>query len=103
MIVFARSPWQFAEKRRERAKLFRSSHETSHHPQHHPHTSNKPERLGLERGGEYFIITDQSDGTRVVHAHCESDDALNVIRKFTSMQMPAGVMPTIRSISSMLT
>ncbi|MBC7624063.1 MAG: hypothetical protein H7232_11800 [Aeromicrobium sp.] len=44
------------------------------------YTSNKPERLGQERGREYFIITDQADGTRVVHAHCEIDDAPNVIR-----------------------
>jgi hypothetical protein len=44
------------------------------------YTSNKPERLGQERGREYFIFTDQKDGTRTVHAHCEIDDAPNVIR-----------------------
>lgn len=44
------------------------------------YTSNKPERLGQERGREYFIMTDQADGVRVVHAHCEIDDAPNVIR-----------------------
>lgn len=44
------------------------------------YTSAKPERLGQERGREYFIITDQFDGTRVVHAHCEIDDEPNVIR-----------------------
>lgn len=44
------------------------------------YTSNKPERLGQERGREYFIFTDQADGVRVMHAHCEIDDAPNVIR-----------------------
>ena len=39
------------------------------------YTSNKPERLGQERGREYFIFTDQADGVRVMHAHCEIDDA----------------------------
>lgn len=44
------------------------------------YTSAKPERLGQERGREYFMLTDQADGTRVVHAHCEIDDEPNVIR-----------------------
>lgn len=44
------------------------------------YTSNQPERLGQERGREFFIMTDQADGVRVVHAHCEIDDAPNVIR-----------------------
>ena len=44
------------------------------------YTSNKPERLGQERGREYFSITRQADGARVLHAHCEIDDAPNVIR-----------------------
>lgn len=44
------------------------------------YTSDKPERLGQERGREYFIMTDQSDGVRVIHAHCEIDDAPDVIR-----------------------
>jgi hypothetical protein len=44
------------------------------------YTSNKPERLGQERGREHFIFTDQADGVRVVHAHCEIDDAPNVVR-----------------------
>lgn len=44
------------------------------------YTSNKPERLGQERGREYFIITDQADGARTVHAHCEIDDPPNVVR-----------------------
>jgi hypothetical protein len=44
------------------------------------YTSAKPERLGQERGREYFSFTDQADGVRVVHAHCEIDDAPNVLR-----------------------
>lgn len=44
------------------------------------YTSAKPERLGQERGREYFMFTDEADGVRVVHAHCEIDDAPNVIR-----------------------
>jgi hypothetical protein len=44
------------------------------------YTSAKPERMGQERGREYFIVTDQADGVRTVHAHCEIDDAPNVIR-----------------------
>ncbi len=44
------------------------------------YTSNQPDRLGQERGREFFIMTDQADGVRVVHAHCEIDDTPNVIR-----------------------
>ena len=44
------------------------------------YTSNKPERLGQERGREYFSITKQADGHSVMHAHCEIDDEPNVIR-----------------------
>lgn len=47
------------------------------------YTSNKPERLGQERGREYFSVTRQHDGVRVMHAHCEIDDAPNVIRDVT--------------------
>jgi hypothetical protein len=44
------------------------------------YTSAQPERLGHERGREYFWITDQCDGVRVLHAHCEIDDAPDVVR-----------------------
>lgn len=44
------------------------------------YTSKKPERLDRERGREYFSITTQSDGVKVLHAHCEIDDEPNVIR-----------------------
>ncbi len=54
------------------------------------YTSDKPERLGQERGREYFIISDQSDGNRVVHAHCEIDDAPDVIRDVVLALAPDG-------------
>ena len=44
------------------------------------YTSAKPDRHGQVRGREHFIYTDQADGVRVVHAHCEIDDAPNVVR-----------------------
>lgn len=44
------------------------------------YTSTQPGRLGQERGREHFLITEQADGARVVHAHCEIDDPPNVIR-----------------------
>lgn len=44
------------------------------------YTSKKPERLDEERGREIFSITRQPDGVDVMHAHCEIDDAPNVIR-----------------------
>lgn len=54
------------------------------------YTSAKPERMGHERGREYFIMTDQADGVRVVHAHCEIDDAPNVIRDVLLSLDPQG-------------
>jgi hypothetical protein len=42
--------------------------------------SNKPERLGQERGREFFTLTQQHDGVDVLHAHCEIDDAPCVTR-----------------------
>lgn len=44
------------------------------------YTSRKPERMGEERGREFFMITSQPDGTDVLHAHCEIDDAPAVVR-----------------------
>lgn len=44
------------------------------------YTSKKPERLDQERGREFFTITQQPDGTDVLHAHCEIDDAPMVVR-----------------------
>lgn len=44
------------------------------------YTSKKPERMDQERGREFFSITTQSDGVKVLQAHCEIDDEPNVIR-----------------------
>ncbi len=44
------------------------------------YTSNKPERLGQERGRESFIITVHNDGKRTLRAHCEIDDPPTVLR-----------------------
>ena len=44
------------------------------------YTSKKPDRMDEERGREYFTITRQADGLSVLHAHCEIDDAPDVIR-----------------------
>ena len=44
------------------------------------YTSNKPERLGQERGREYFVTTVHADGSRTVSSHCEIDDRPCVMR-----------------------
>jgi hypothetical protein len=44
------------------------------------YTSKQPERMDQERGREYFTITQQPDGTDVMHAHCEIDDEPMVVR-----------------------
>lgn len=44
------------------------------------YTSKKPERMDQERGREFFTLTQQPDGTDVLHAHCEIDDAPMVVR-----------------------
>lgn len=44
------------------------------------YTSKKPERLDQERGREHFVLTKQADRSEVLLAHCEIDDAPNVIR-----------------------
>lgn len=46
--------------------------------------SHKPDRMNQERGREIFTLTKQSDGIAVLHAHCEIDDAPDVIRDVTS-------------------
>jgi biopolymer transport protein ExbD len=47
------------------------------------YTSNKPDRLGQERGREYFTINVHSDGRRTCIAHCEIDDRPSVMRDIT--------------------
>lgn len=44
------------------------------------YTSKQAERLDQERGREFFTLTQQADGIDVLLAHCEIDDAPNVIR-----------------------
>lgn len=44
------------------------------------YTSKKPERMDQERGREFFTLTQQPDGTDVLHAHCEIDDEPMVVR-----------------------
>jgi len=44
------------------------------------YTSKKPDRMDQERGREYFRITRQADGISTLQAHCEIDDAPDVLR-----------------------
>ena len=44
------------------------------------YTSKKPNQEGIERGREHFAITVHQDGRRTLRAHCEIDDAPNVLR-----------------------
>jgi hypothetical protein len=44
------------------------------------YTSKQTERMDQERGREYFTISQQADGTDVMHAHCEIDDQPMVVR-----------------------
>ena len=47
------------------------------------YTSRKPERLGEERGREFFRIDVHADGTRTCASHCEIDDRPSVMRDIT--------------------
>jgi hypothetical protein len=53
------------------------------------YTSRKPERLGQERGREYFRIDLHADGSRTCSAHCEIDDAPSVMRDIVYSLDPA--------------
>ncbi len=44
------------------------------------YTSERPDRMGQERGREYFTLTHHDDGSRTLTAHSEIDDAPNVVR-----------------------
>lgn len=44
------------------------------------YTSKQADRMDQERGREYFSLTRQADGVDVLQAHCEIDDAPNVVR-----------------------
>lgn len=57
------------------------------------YTSNKPDRLGQERGREYFMIDTHGDGSRSCTAHCEIDDRPSVMRDIT-YSLDADWLPT---------
>ena len=57
------------------------------------YTSKKPDRMNAERGREYFTLTKQADGTSLLHAHCEIDDAPDVIRDVTCAFETATMRP----------
>jgi len=62
------------------------------------YTSKKPERMDAERGREFFMLTKQSDGVSVLHAHCEIDDAPDVIRDITASFDTATMRPIDGSV-----
>lgn len=45
--------------------------------------SHKPDRMGQERGREFFMIDTHTDGSRTIIAHCEIDDRPSVMRDIT--------------------
>lgn len=45
--------------------------------------SHKPDRMGQERGREFFMINTHTDGSRTIIAHCEIDDRPSVMRDIT--------------------
>jgi hypothetical protein len=47
------------------------------------YTSKKPDRMGEERGREYFTINVHGDRKRTCIAHCEIDDRPSVMRDIT--------------------
>jgi hypothetical protein len=56
------------------------------------YTSNAPERLGEERGRESFRMDIHPDGSRVITAHAEIDDAPPVVRD-VSLRIDANGQP----------
>jgi len=55
--------------------------------------SHKPERMNEVRGREYFTLTKQTDGISVLHAHCEINDAPDVIRDVTASFVTESMAP----------
>ena len=55
--------------------------------------SHKPERMNEVRGRACFTLTKQADGISVLHAHCEIDDAPDVIRDVTASFETATMHP----------
>jgi len=44
------------------------------------YTSDKPGRVGVERGREHFTLVTHADGCRTLNSHCEIDDPPPVVR-----------------------
>lgn len=57
------------------------------------YTSNKPDRLGNERGREVFTVTLHNDGRRSLFAHAEIDDRPSVLR-FEQLNLDPQWRPT---------
>lgn len=55
--------------------------------------SRQAERMNAVRGREHFILTKQADGLSILHAHCEIDDAPNVIRDVSASFETATMRP----------
>jgi hypothetical protein len=56
------------------------------------YTSDQPERLGAERGREFFRMDFHRDGCRTISAHGEIDDAPSVVRD-VNLRIDANGMP----------
>lgn len=57
------------------------------------YTSNKPDRLGHDRGREVFTVTVHNDGRRSLIAHAEIDDRPSVLR-FAQLNLDPKWQPT---------
>ena len=57
------------------------------------YTSNKPDRLGQERGREVFTVVVHNDGRRSLMAHAEIDDRPSVLR-FEQLSLDPHWRPT---------
>ncbi|WP_269792535.1 hypothetical protein [Stenotrophomonas sp. Iso1] len=56
------------------------------------YTSNQAHRMGVERGRESFRLDVHRDGSRVLAAHCEIDDAPAVVRD-VNLRLDANNLP----------
>lgn len=56
------------------------------------YTSNQSQRMGVERGRESFRLDLHRDGSRVLAAHCEIDDAPAVVRD-VNLRLDADNLP----------
>ena len=56
------------------------------------YTSDKPDRVGVERGREYFTMTFHGSGHRTLRAYTEIDDAPNVTAKYGVRSVPTVIV-----------